>query len=45
MRGRKTTNQYAERKKWVFRFYLKEKTEEECLTESGREFQIIGPMY
>ena len=45
MRRKKTTNQYAEEKRWVFSFDLNEETEEECLTERGTEFQITGPMY
>ena len=30
---------------WVFSLDLKEKSEVECLTEKGREFQITGPMH
>ena len=47
MRRKKTTNQYAEENRWVFSFDLKDVTEseDECLTERGREFQITGPMY
>ena len=45
MRSKKTTDQYAEKKRWVFSFDLKEESEDECLTERGREFQITGPMY
>ena len=39
------TNQHAEEKRWDYSFDLKEESEEECLTETGREFQITGPMY
>ena len=42
---KKTTDQYAEEKRWVFSFDLKEPNEDECLTERGREFQITGQMY
>ena len=35
----------AEEKMWVFSFDLKEESEEACLTERGREFQMTGPMY
>ena len=45
MRRKKTTDQYAEEKRWVFSFDLKEESEDECLTERSREFQITGPMY
>ena len=45
MRRKKTTDQYAEEKRWVFSFDLKEEIEDECLTERGREFQITRPMY
>ena len=41
MRRNKTTDQYAEETRRVFGFDLKE-SEEECLTETGREFQITG---
>ena len=37
--------QHAEEKRWVFTFDLKEESEEECLTEIGREFQMTGPTY
>ena len=30
---------------WLFSFDLKEESEDECLTERGREFQILGPLY
>ena len=40
----KATDQYAEEKRWVFSFDLKEEREEKCLTERGRDFQITGPM-
>ena len=36
MRRKKTTNQYAEEKRWVLSFDLKEESEEDCLTEGGR---------
>ena len=39
------TAQYAEEKRWAFSFDLKEESEDECVTERGREFQITGPMY
>ena len=42
MRRKKTTDQDTEEKWWVFSFDLKEESEDECLTESGREFQITG---
>ena len=42
--GKKMTDQYAEEKRWVCSFELKEESEDECLTEIGREFQITGPM-
>ena len=42
---KKTTDQYAEQKSWVFSFDLKEESEDECLTERGSEFQSTGPMY
>ena len=45
MRRKKTTNQYAEEKRCFFSFDLKEESEEECLTEIGGEFQIMGLMY
>ena len=46
MRGKKvTTDQYAEEKRWVFTFDIKEESEDECQTDGGREFQITGPMY
>ena len=38
-------NLYAEEKRWVFNSDVKEDSEEECLTERGREFQITGPMF
>ena len=40
MRRKKTTDQYTEEKRWVFAFDLEEESEDECLTERGREFQI-----
>ena len=40
-----TADQHAEEKRWVFSSDLKEKREDECLTERGREFQITGLMY
>ena len=42
MRRKKITDQYAEEKRWVFSLDLKEASEDECLTEKGREFQITG---
>ena len=42
---KKTTDQYADEKRSVFSFDLKEESEDECLTERGIEFQITGPMY
>ena len=39
------TNQYREENRWVFGSDLKEQSEEEYPTESGRKFQITGPMY
>ena len=33
------TDQYAEEKRWALSFDLKEESEDECLTERGREFQ------
>ena len=36
---------YAEEKRWLFSFDLKEESEDECLTERGSEFQSTGPMY
>ena len=45
MRRRKTANQKAEEKRWVFSFNLKDESDEAYLTEKGREFQITGPMY
>ena len=38
------SDQYAEEKRWVFSFYLKEESEGECLIERGKEFQSTGPM-
>ena len=42
---KETTSQNAEEKRWVFSFDLKEESEEGCLTEKGRKFQMTGPMY
>ena len=39
---KKTTDQYAEEKRRVFSFYLKEESADECLIERGNEFQITG---
>ena len=40
MRGKKvTTDQYAEEKRWVFTFDIKEESEGECQTDGGREFE------
>ena len=36
------TDQYAEEKRWVFSLGLKEGSEDACLTERKREFQITG---
>ena len=44
MRRKKTTDEYAEEKRWVLRFDLKEGSEDECRTEGGREFQIAGDL-
>ena len=41
---KKMTDQYAEEKRWVISFLFKKKSEDECLTERGREFQITGSM-
>ena len=38
---KKTPAQYAEEKRWVFSFDLKDESED-SLTERGREFQIPG---
>ena len=35
MRRKKTTDQYAKKKRWVFNFDLKEESEDECLAERG----------
>ena len=45
MRRRKTANQKAEEKRWVFSFNLKDESDEAYLTGKGREFRITGPMY
>ena len=42
---KKTKDQHAEEKRWVFSLDLKEKSEDECLTERGRESQITSLMY
>ena len=44
-RGKKARNQYAEEKRWVFSFDLKEESDMACLTEKEREFQMTGPIY
>ena len=44
MKRKKTKDQYAEEKRWDFNFDLKEESEDECLTERGREYQTAGPM-
>ena len=44
-RRKKVINQWAEEKRWVFLFDLKEESDVACLTEKGREFQMTGPMY
>ena len=41
----KTTFKYEEEKRWVFSFYWKEESEDECLTERGIDCQSTGPMY
>ena len=38
------TDQYAEEKRLAFSFDLKEESEDERLTERGREFQTTGPL-
>ena len=38
-------NQYAEQKRWIFSFDLKEESDVMCLIEKGREFQMTGPIY
>ena len=43
-RKRQRSN-YAEEKRWVSSFDLKEENKDEWLTERGREFQITGPVY
>ena len=45
MRSKKTTDQCAKENRSLFSFDLKEESEDECLTERGREFQITFPMY
>jgi len=45
MRREKTTDLHAVEKRSVFSFDLKEESEDKCLTERGREFQVTGPMY
>ena len=42
MRRKTTTDRCAGEKRWAFSFDLKEESEDECLTERGREFQITG---
>ena len=44
-RRKKTINQWAEEKRRVFSFELKEESDVACLTEEGREFQMTGPIY
>ena len=39
-RKRNTKNQYAGKKRWGFSFDLKEESEDACLTQKVREFQI-----
>ena len=41
---KKTTDQYAKEKRWIFSVDLKEESKE-CPTQRRREFQITGPMY
>ena len=43
MRRKKTTDRYAEEKRRIFSFDVKES--EDIITEREREFQIIDPMY
>ena len=43
MRRKKTTDRYAEEKRRIFSFDVKES--EDIITETEREFQIIDPMY
>ena len=38
-------NQWAEEKRWIFCFDLKEESDLACLTENEREFQMTGPIY
>ena len=45
MRRNKATDQSAEEKTLVFSFDLKAESEDECLTETGREFQTTSPIY
>ena len=45
MSRKKTTHQYAEEKRRVFSSDSKEENEDECLTESGREFQLTDQMH
>ena len=45
MRRKKTTYQVAEENICVFSFDLKEVIEDECLTLTRREFQVIGSTY
>ena len=42
--SKKATDQFAEEERWVFSFVSKEESEDECLTERGREFQCTGPV-
>ena len=44
-RRQKARNQYAEEKRWVFSFDMKEESVVACLTEKEREFQMTGPIY
>ena len=39
------TDQYSEERRWGFSSDLKEESEDKCLTERGREFQVTGPMH
>ena len=45
MRRKERTDQYAEKKRCIFRLAVKEESEDKCPTERGREFQITGPVY
>ena len=40
-----TGDSNAEEERWVFSFDSKEESEDKCLTERGRGFQVTGLMY